>query len=76
MTQKQLTYMQENHAKYSKLCVYWLGPFLPWVFTADVETMKMFLRQPGGNLLAFCVYDNYNPSMFSLMIYAELCVHR
>lgn len=47
MTQKSLMYMQENHRKYPKLCVYWLGPFIPWVFTGDVETMKMFLCQPG-----------------------------
>ena len=50
MTQKSLMYMQENHTKYSKLCVYWLGPFIPWVFTADVEIMKLFLYQPGGKI--------------------------
>ena len=57
--------MQENHAKYSKLCVYWIGPFIPWVFTADVEIMKLFLRQPGGKILIAinftvlpCMYDN------------------
>ena len=57
MTQKSLIYMQENHKKYSKLCVYWIGPFIPWVFTGDLETIKMFLHQPGG----MCVYILVKP---------------
>ena len=44
--------MQENHRKYPKLCAYWIGPFIPQVYTADLEVMKMFLRQPGGNYIA------------------------
>ena len=49
MSQKSLEYMQENHKKYPKLCTYWIGPFIPWVFTGDLETIKIFLHQPGGN---------------------------
>ena len=79
MTQKQLTYMQENHEKYSKLCVYWIGPFIPWVFTSDVETMKMFLHQPGGTYItSYVAIYVYSSSMLSFMIYAFLLnfVHR
>ena len=48
MTHKSLMYMQENHRKYSKFCVYWFGPFHPMVFTGDMETMKIILQQPEG----------------------------
>ena len=48
MSQRALMYMQENHKKFSKFCVYWIGPCIPWVFSGDVEILKMFLRQPGG----------------------------
>ena len=65
MTQKSLMYMQENHRKYPKLCVYWLGPFIPWVFTGDVKTMKMFLCQPGGRIL---IARN-----FTVLPYMQLC---
>ena len=58
MTQKSLMYMQENHRKYPKLCVYWLGPFIPWVFTGDVETMKMLLCQPGGRILMERIFQS------------------
>ena len=65
----------KNHEKYSKLCVYWIGPFIPVVFTADIETMKIFLHQPGGNCETsyLCTYtDNYyDPSTFSFMIFAN-----
>ena len=43
-----MLYIQENHKKYPKWCVYWIGPFIPFVFTADVEIMKIILQQPGG----------------------------
>ena len=46
--------MQDNHKKYPKFCVYWIGPFIPFVFTADVETMKIFLHQSGGIPLCVC----------------------
>ena len=65
-TQKSLTYMQENHKTYPKLCVYWIGPFIPWVFTADVETMKIFFHQPGGMTL-------YNANEF-YTIAMQLCM--
>jgi len=45
---KTLQYMQENHVKYPKWCVYWIGPFNPLVFTADMETLKGLLQLPGG----------------------------
>ncbi|XP_065910276.1 cytochrome P450 4B1-like [Dysidea avara] len=46
-TLKTMLYIQENHKKYPKWCVYWIGPFIPFVFTADVEIMKIILQQPG-----------------------------
>ena len=45
---KSLYYMQDYHVKYPKWCVYWIGPFIPFVFTADVEIMKTLLQQSGG----------------------------
>ena len=53
---KSLQYMQGNHIKYPKFCVYWIGPLIPMVFTADVEIVKMLLQQPGGELLLPYVY--------------------
>ena len=50
--------MQENHKKYPKLCVYWVGPFVPLVITANVEIMKTFLHQSGGLqeiVIIFCI---------------------
>ncbi|XP_065910267.1 cytochrome P450 4F12-like isoform X2 [Dysidea avara] len=44
---KSLYYMQDYHVKYPKWCVYWIGPFIPFVFTADVEIMKTLLQQSG-----------------------------
>ncbi|XP_065886152.1 cytochrome P450 4F12-like [Dysidea avara] len=46
---KSLQIMQANHVKYPKFCVYWIGPLIPTVFTANVEIIKMLLRQPGGD---------------------------
>ena len=34
--------------KYPKWCVYWIGPFIPMVFTADVEMIGALLQQSGG----------------------------
>ena len=51
--------MQENHKKYSKLCVYWIGPFFPLVYTGDVETMKVFLHQSGGSYIAIFDCNNF-----------------
>ena len=48
MTLKMMIYLQENQRKFSKFCVYWIGPFLPMVFTGDVETIKIFMHQSGG----------------------------
>ena len=59
MSQKSLMYMQENHKKYSKLCVYWFGPFHAMVFTGDMETMKIFLRQSGGKLASYDIKCNF-----------------
>ena len=47
-TEQSLNYVEKNHKKYPKYCVYWVGPLLPGVFTADVETMKKLLQRPGG----------------------------
>ena len=44
-----LNYVENNHKKYPKFSVYWLGPLIPEVFTADVETMKKLLQRPGGS---------------------------
>ena len=46
--EQHLIYAQKNHEDYPKYCVYWVGPLLPQVFTADVETMKRLLQRPGG----------------------------
>ena len=57
--------MQENHKNYPKMCVYWLGAFLPWVYVADVEAAKVFLRQPGGKL-----YLIFNFVIYSMLIHS------
>jgi len=48
---KSLQYMAENHKKFPNWCVYWIGPFIPWVYTANVNIMRTLLRQSGGNYL-------------------------
>ena len=48
MSPKLMMYLQENQRKFPKFCVYWIGPFLPLVFTGDAETMKLFMHQSGG----------------------------
>jgi len=48
---KSLQYMVENHKKFPNWCVYWIGPFIPWVFTANVNIMRTLLRQSGGKYL-------------------------
>ncbi|XP_065885820.1 cytochrome P450 4F6-like isoform X2 [Dysidea avara] len=45
---KSLQYMLENHKKYPNWCVYWIGPLIPWVFTANVKIMSTLLQQSGG----------------------------
>ncbi|XP_065897731.1 cytochrome P450 4F6-like [Dysidea avara] len=44
---KSLQYIQDYHVKYPKWCVYWIGPFIPMVFTADLETVGVLLQQSG-----------------------------
>ncbi|XP_065892053.1 cytochrome P450 4F6-like isoform X2 [Dysidea avara] len=44
---KSYEYMLENHAKYPQFCPYWLGPFFPMMFTANLENVKTILQQPG-----------------------------
>ncbi|XP_065911380.1 cytochrome P450 4F6-like isoform X2 [Dysidea avara] len=43
-TQESLEYMQENHKKYPTWCVYWMGPTIPFVYTANLEIMKIILK--------------------------------
>lgn len=43
-----LNYVQKNLKEYPKFCVYWIGPLIIEVFTADVETMKRLLQRPEG----------------------------
>ena len=38
----------DDQTKYSKLCVYWIGPFIPYVVTSDIEILKKLMHQPGG----------------------------
>ena len=47
-TEHSLNYVQKNHKEYPKYCIYWVGPLLPEMFTADVETMKRLLQRPDG----------------------------
>ena len=56
--------------KYPKWCVYWIGPFNPLVFTADMETLKGLLQLPGGiNVyMALCVsHTNVHTCMHRLL---------
>ncbi|XP_065885802.1 cytochrome P450 4F6-like isoform X2 [Dysidea avara] len=39
--------MAENHKTYPNLCVYWIGPLIPFVFTADINIMRTLLHQSG-----------------------------
>ena len=48
---ESLKFLQRNHEKYRKFCVYWLGPFIPMVFTADLEILKALLQLPGGMVI-------------------------
>ena len=50
---KSLLYMAENHKTYPNLCVYWIGPLIPFVFTADINIMRTLLHQSGG-IAAIC----------------------
>ena len=52
-------YIQDNHKKYPKGCVYWIGPFIGWLFTADIETMKIFFHQSGGMYLMYTIHAFY-----------------
>ena len=61
---KSLQIMQANHVKYPKFCVYWIGPLIPTVFTANVEIIKMLLRQPGGELLLYFKYMHLHTTSF------------
>lgn len=43
-----LWYYLENHKKYPHFNIYWIGPFIPVVFTANLEFAKYCLQQNGG----------------------------
>ena len=48
--------MMDDMRKYPKWCVYWIGPFIPYVITSDVEIIKKLMHQPGGCYMYMPVY--------------------
>ena len=47
-TEHTLSFLQKFHKEFPKYCVYWIGPVLAEVRTANVETMKRLMLRPGG----------------------------
>ncbi|XP_065910275.1 ultra-long-chain fatty acid omega-hydroxylase-like [Dysidea avara] len=46
-TEHTLSFLQKFHKEFPKYCVYWIGPVLAEVRTANVETMKRLMLRPG-----------------------------
>ena len=51
---KSIQYMQKNHVKYPNWCPYWIGPFIYFVFTANIENVRTLLQLPGGKCMELC----------------------
>ncbi|XP_065910268.1 ultra-long-chain fatty acid omega-hydroxylase-like [Dysidea avara] len=45
-TESSIRFYQKCHKEFPKYCVYWIGPIVAEVRTADVETMRRLMLQP------------------------------